>query len=334
MTKDDCKRIAEQAAQETNLVKRGVLFNKASQCYKENEEAEQFKAIKMKAIDIFHQIFEETEDPYEKSLFSAYEALCWVCLEEFETATGIMDVIMNINKPEPTFKVPPLVNFTYHLARKEIEKAEELWKEIYLHFSHGIIDLLKEAFITVNPSSEPPVIEKPVIFSKIWTILFAGKDPNDPQKDWTLTFYDVHDFFEDKVVLNKKYMDDLLDQVKELEHYRFIRNMRSVTSSSGEDLTSKAMFICLATSSEKKLKFGMLLGTLKDGGVHVIGLWPEAFAQAVVKDEDIIGAFITRSVKNPEWFSDLNVLSFITDEKKPEEEEIAEGEDALPGYFT
>ncbi len=214
-----------------------------------------------------------------------------------------------------------------------MEKAEELWKEIDQYFSYGIIDLLKEAFITVNPSHNPPAVEKPIIFLKVWTVLLAGKDPNDPQKDWTLIFYDIHEFFEENLVLKKKFLEDLLDQVKKVEHYHFIRNMRSITSSSGDDLSDKALFIILATTSDKKLKFGMLIGTLKNGNLHVIALWPEIFAQAVIKDESIIGAFITRSIQNPDWFKDLNVLGFLSDEKESGERVKPGEEEPLPGYF-
>ncbi|NVM54239.1 MAG: hypothetical protein HWN66_11105 [Candidatus Helarchaeota archaeon] len=334
MTLDECKRIAKEAAQETDLIKQGVAFNKASQCYKKNDDADQYQAMKKKAIQIFQKKAEKFDDPYEKSLFHSYEALCWICLGELKKAEELVDELFKLNDTESGSKISPIVNFTKHLAIKEVEKAQELWKNIHQFFSQGIIELLEEAFIAINPSSEPPVVEKLPKFYKTWTVLLAGKDSTDLQKDWTLVFYDAHDLFEEQVVLKKNYLEDLLAQVKQLQHYHFIRNMRSVTSSSGDDLSKKALFIILGTSAEKKLKFGMLLGSLTEGGVHIFGLWPEAFAHAVYTDESIIGAFITRSVKNPDWFADLNVLAFLAPEGEPQKDELPESEETLPGYFT
>ena len=333
MITGDCQKIAEAARQETDLIKKAMQLNKSSQCYKKRDNnTEQYEALKKEAINAFREKADKFEDPHEKSLFLSYEALCWICLGELEKATELANKALKLLESKPIFKEIPIVNFTKFLATKEVEKAQEIWKSLYMNFSQGIVELLEEAFIIVNPASEPPMLGKPLTFSKRWTILLKGKS-DEPEKVWTLDFFDAHEALKQKLVLKKEFVDDLLAKVKEVEYYHFIKNIRKVSTSTGEDFSDKALFIVLATSAEKKLRFGLLLGTLKDGGVQVVGLWPEAFAQAIGTDEGIIGAFITRSVKEPEWFSDLNILTFIPADGAKEGGSNDEKE-FPPEYFT
>ncbi len=332
MTLNDCQKIAEDATLVTDLIKKAVQLNRASQCYKKMNNTERYQELKKAAINVF-QKKAEVEDPYERSLFLSYEALCWICIGDLEKAKELTTNAFKFLESGSRFKESPIVNFTEFLATKEVDKAQEIWKNIYMFFSQGIVELLEEAFITVNPASEPPIFGKTITFSKRWNVILIGKG-EEPEKDWNLVFYDAHEALDEKLVLKKEFVDDLLEKVKEIKKYHFIRNIRSVTTSTGEDFSDKALFIILATSAEKKLKFGILLGSLKDGGVHLIALWPEAFAQAVVSDREIIGAFITRSVKEPEWFADLNVLSLISNEGKLQVGELPDEKESLPEYFT
>jgi hypothetical protein len=73
-----------------------------------------------------------------------------------------------------------------------------------------------------------------------------------------------------------------------------------------------------------------MLGSLKEGGLHVIAIWPEAFAQAISENNDILFGFMTRLVKDPQWFLDVNILSFLEGEDEAETKE--EGHLA-PNYF-
>ena len=202
-------------------------------------------------------------------------------------------------------------------------------------FSEGIIELLKEAYITVNPSSEPPILKKPIKFSRIWKVTMAGKS-REEKEDWTITFFDAKEMFGQEVILKAEFMDDLFEKLKEVKQYHFVQNVRSVLSSSGDDLSKKALYILLATSDEKNLKFGVILGQIKDGGLHVIALWPESLAQAISVDKDIFYSFINRIIKKSDWFSDMNVVTFLPDEtgKNKEKKELPDEPSTLPDYYT
>lgn len=331
---DECQQIRIQAEKEADLIKKALLFDRASRYCKKNVRPEEYEENKRTAIELFQKKGELFDDPYEKSLYMCYEALCWICLKQLDVADEIIKkarVLLEGKKPP---KVSPILLFVDFLIKNELENAQNAWSDIYPYFIDGIVELLKEAFITVNPSGKPPVTEKPLELTAAWSIFLTGKEPDDPEKDWTLIFYDTKEIFEEKLILKKQYMDDLLDKVKEQEHYHFIRNIRTVISSTGENLSDKALFIILATGKEKPIKFGILLGSLKDGGMHTIALWPKLFAQAVAQDAKIVSAFISRSIQNPEWFSDLNLLTFLPSDEEEKQKGQADIGKKLPEYYT
>ncbi len=335
MEKDNCKEIVEEAQRETNFVKKAVAFNNASRCYKKINDLEQYKLMKEKAIEIFHQEGEKITDYYEKALIFSYEALCLICLKQFEKVKALLKQIEEMKEKNSEFMPPLIVDFVSYLVNQEVDKAENLWKELYQGFSPGIINLMEEAFITINPDSTPPTIKKEIHISRTWLITFAGKS-YEPKDDWNLTFYDATELFKSKLILKSEFIDDLIDTIKKEKHYHFVQNIRSVVSSSGEDFSNKAIEVILATSAEKKLKFGILLGHLKDGGLHVLAIWPEALAKAVGTDKDIFGAFITRLVESPEWFSDVNLITYISEEAETPtmKKDLPTKSTGLPGYYT
>ncbi|MFX1295787.1 MAG: hypothetical protein ACFFD2_13165 [Promethearchaeota archaeon] len=337
MTSDKCESIIEKGEQETNLIKRGIIFNKVSQYYLKINDLEQYKSNKEKAIESFQKQVKKIKDPYEKSLIYSYEALCWICLEKYENAKALIDKIRKMEDDNPKFTHPSITDFTKFLLLKDVEKAEELWNTLHNYFSSGIIELLEEAFITVNPTSEPPTINKFIKLKNMWSVLMAGKS-KDAQEDWSLTFFDATEIFKQKLVINNQFLDNLIKKIREIEYYHFIRNVRSVISPSGEDFSDKAIDIVLATSTKKKLKFGVIFGSLKDGGLHVLAIWPEALAKAIVEDKEVLGAFISRLIESPEWYSDVNLITYLSNEDKGirdnKNEESSNETNSLPGYYT
>ena len=337
MSKDNCDSLAEKAALEPNFVKRGIVYNKASQCYKKNNELDKYKLMKEKAIEAFQSESKRIKDPYEKALIISYEASCWICLERFENAKTILKSAKTLFSLYRTSKTPtpnPILDFTDFLASKELEKAENLWKNIHQNFSEGIVELLEEAFSVVNPSLEPPKLEKPLKFSKVWKISMEGS--NEKQKQWSISFFDAKEIFDETIVLKPEFLDDLFEKLRENDHYHFIQNILSATSSIGEDLTSKALYIILATSKAKELKFGIMLGRLKEGGLYLIALWPEALAQAIGVDGTIFTAFLNRIIDDPEWFSDINILTVLPNNEgtREEREGLSDNSYHLPDFYT
>ncbi|MHA1279434.1 MAG: hypothetical protein ACTSQI_12200 [Candidatus Helarchaeota archaeon] len=337
MTYDNGKKKAEEAARETNLIKRAVTYNKASQLYKEKDDLEQYTQMKRKAIEAFQEKAEGLDDFYEKCLVYSYQALCWLCLEEYENARALIDKIADIEHINTAFCLPILANFAKFLVTEELDKAERLWRDIHDYFNPGLIELFEEAFIQVNPKSEPPRVNELVDLTKDWMVIMAGKE-GDLKEEWKLTFFDASQVLNQKIILKSEFMKDLITNIKKQEHYHFVRNIHAVIAPGGENISEKAIDVILATSSENKLKFGVILGHLKEGGSHVLALWPKALAEAIGEDKKIVAAFLTRLVKQPEWFADVNLVTYIDQAKGKEGNKTLEkktkGAVVKPEYYT
>ncbi|MDD1778099.1 MAG: hypothetical protein LUQ65_08000 [Candidatus Helarchaeota archaeon] len=309
----DCNKLAEAAAAEPNLIKRGIAFSQVSQSCKKVNETEQSLLMKKKAIEAFHSATEHLDDAYEKTLIYAYEALCWISLKNIEEARNLVSNGFAICQTA-SIKPPLIIRFAESLITQKIDDAEQIWADISQDFHQGILDLLKEAFCTVNPSQTPPNSKKRHQITNYWHITLVGKKPDDPEQDWTLEFADASELVDKELLLKPEFLKDLLETMKEQKQYRFLRIIRTIISSENLDLTNKAIYLILATSTEKKLKFGIMLGSLKGGSMHLIALWPDTFAQAVSENDEILFGFVTRLIKDPHWFLDVNILTCLDSE--------------------
>lgn len=324
----DCERLAELAAAEPNLIKRGIAFDQASKFCKEAKKVKQSQLMKQKAIEAFHSAAEQIDDPYEKTLIYAYEALCWISLKNLDAARDIVNKGIELCK-DASIKPPLIIQFTETLISQKIDDAEKIWAEISQDFQESIIELLKEAFCAVNPTQQPPCSKKRRRITKTWRITLTGKDPDDIQQDWTMELADASEVIEKELLLKPEFIKDLLETMKNQKHYRFLHIIRHIISSENIELTDKIIYLLLATSAEKKLKFGAMLGCREGGSLHLIALWPETFAQVVSENNEILFAFVTRLIKEPHWFLDVNVLTYLDSEN-----EITEKGHTLPDYYS
>ncbi len=323
----DCKKLEEVAAAEPNLIKRGIAFNQVSQSCKGINEAEH-SLLKQRAIESFHSAAEQLDDAYEKTLIQAYEALCWISLKNMKKAKDLVSEGFTLCK-NASIKPPLIIQFADSLITQKVADAEKMWAEISQDFQQGIIELLKEAFCTVNPSQESPCPKKKREITKKWQITLVGKDREDPTQDWTLDLVDASEIIEKELLLKPEFLKDLLETMKDLKHYRFLRIIRSIISPGNQDLTNKTIYLLLATSTEKNLKFGTMLGSLKGGSLHLIAIWPETFAQVISENQEILFGFVTRLIKDPHWFLDVNILTYLDSE-----DEVTEKGHLSPDYYS
>jgi tetratricopeptide (TPR) repeat protein len=324
----DCNKLAEAAAAEPNLIKRGIAFSQASQSCKKVNGAEQSLAMKQKAIEAFRSAAEHLDDAYEKTLTYAYEALCWISLKNIDEARNLVSKGLTICETA-SIKPPLIIRFADSLISQKMDEAEKVWAEISQDFHQGIIELLSEAFCTINPSRTPPCSKKRHQITKYWQMTLVGKKPDNPEQDWTLEFADASELIEKELLLKPEFLKDLLETMKDHKHYRFLRIIRTIISSENIDLTDKAIYLILATSNEKKLKFGITLRSLKGGSLHLLALWPDTFAQAISENNEIMFGFVTRLIKDPQWFLDVNILTCLDSG-----EESTEKGHISPDYYS
>ncbi len=141
---------------------------------------------------------------------------------------------------------------------------------------------------------------------KTWNIVLQ-REEKGTFHDWSISFTDAAEYVGD-LALSERYKDDLIDQIKRNSHYYFMRNIKSVKSSTNDDFSKSSVGLILATTANDNIKFGFLFEDLKLRGLKIIALWPEHFANACKEDPDIHKIFIVRLVQNPEFFSNVSVI--------------------------
>ncbi len=144
-----------------------------------------------------------------------------------------------------------------------------------------------------------------------WNVKFDGADPG-PSDDFTLKFTNIDDVLasEDQFVLVKKYVDDVLTLCRDNEHYNVIGNLKEILSPDGKDFSDKKIYALMGvhTGTGQSLQLGCLLAQFKDDSWGLLGLWPDAFAEAIREDKEILNGFLMAFVASPSDWERVDVV--------------------------
>ncbi len=143
--------------------------------------------------------------------------------------------------------------------------------------------------------------------TKTWNVRMEGAEPG-VDDDYTLTFADSTEII-GSATLNKRFVDDLSWNLKNKPHYKTIRNIKSIESSTGDEIHTNTIGVILASVAADDLKIGLLfvIDTTKNG-YKIIGLWPDEFAKVCKKRKDIYGKMMVNLVQNPAFWQEVSVI--------------------------
>ena len=139
-----------------------------------------------------------------------------------------------------------------------------------------------------------------------WKIVFEASEEG-PDDDLTLEFVDASEII-GELVLNETFIDHIVQNAKIYDTYSIFRNVKSIESDSGEDLTGRAIWALLGITEETSDKIGFLLGSLRDGGHHVVALWPDDFANRVREETDIWKELIQKFGDDPDFWKQVDLI--------------------------
>lgn len=128
--------------------------------------------------------------------------------------------------------------------------------------------------------------------------------------DWSLDFLNAEDYINGKV-LTKDFFKALLENIQKYDQYHWRGLIKSVKSSTGEDLSDKLVGLILGSAKEDQIKFGVLYGQITTGDFKVIALWDENFANTckeLLGEQDLCGSIIERVINTPEYFADVTTV--------------------------
>lgn len=143
--------------------------------------------------------------------------------------------------------------------------------------------------------------------TKTWDITMEGEE-SGVGDDITLIFADSEEII-GEATLNKRFVEALEWNIKNKPHYKAIRNVKSIKSSTGDELNIKDVGVILASVASEELKIGLLFVTeTKKGGYKIIGLWPDEFARVCKRKRDIYGKMVVNLVQNPAFWQEVSVI--------------------------
>ena len=142
--------------------------------------------------------------------------------------------------------------------------------------------------------------------AKTWNVTMEGADLG-PSDDFNVTFLDSKDII-GKAPLNKRFVDDLKYNIKNHSHYKAIRNIKSIESSTGDKPATNTVGVIVAKAASDDLQFGFLFTEIKKDSYEIIGLWPDDFARVCKAKRDMYRKFMVNLVQNPATFADVQVV--------------------------
>ncbi|NVM54236.1 MAG: hypothetical protein HWN66_11090 [Candidatus Helarchaeota archaeon] len=142
--------------------------------------------------------------------------------------------------------------------------------------------------------------------AKTWNVTMEGEDLGSSD-DINLTFIDSKEII-GKAPLNKRFIDDLRWNIEKHPHYKAIRNIKSIESSTGDKPATNTVGVILASAASDDLQFGFLFTEIKKDSYEIIALWPDDFARVCKAKKELYKKFIVNLVQNPTTFAEVSVV--------------------------
>ncbi|MHA2171423.1 MAG: hypothetical protein ACXADH_03615 [Candidatus Kariarchaeaceae archaeon] len=139
-----------------------------------------------------------------------------------------------------------------------------------------------------------------------WTLTLEGTKSGD-EDDIELQFIDTSNILGEPTV-ERQFVNSIINNSKKLEHYSVFRNLKKIVSDKGEDMTGMAIWALLGIVNEDSQRVGLLLGSLAEGGVHVIAAWPTSFADQLRGDVSLLNLVLDNFSSNPSFWKQVDLI--------------------------
>lgn len=140
-----------------------------------------------------------------------------------------------------------------------------------------------------------------------WKVILEGSSTIEDD-DLELEFFDTSNILGEPT-LERQFLDTLVSNSKTQENYSVFANIKKITSESGEDMTGNAIWVLLGIVRENSQRVGLLLGSLIDGGVHIIGCWPSTFADQLRSDVSLIDIVLDNFGSNYQFWKQVDLIT-------------------------
>ncbi|MHA2503259.1 MAG: hypothetical protein ACXAE3_10345 [Candidatus Kariarchaeaceae archaeon] len=139
-----------------------------------------------------------------------------------------------------------------------------------------------------------------------WKVILDGADPTEDD-DLELEFIDTSNILGEPTI-ERQFLDDIIKNTRSFENYSVFRNLKKIYSDTGKDMTGMAIWCLLGIVQENSQRVGLLLGSLIEGGVHIIAAWPTTFADQLRGDISLIDVVLDNFSSNPSFWKQVDLI--------------------------
>ena len=139
-----------------------------------------------------------------------------------------------------------------------------------------------------------------------WRLTLEGAVEGD-EDDLELEFIDISNILGEPTI-ERQFIDTILLNSQNYDNYSVFRNLKKVVSDTGKDMSGLAIWALMGIVRENSQRIGLLLGSLMDGGVHIIAAWPSTFADQLRGDTTIIDIVLDNFGSDPTFWKQVDLI--------------------------
>ncbi|MHA1267040.1 MAG: hypothetical protein ACTSRS_17510 [Candidatus Helarchaeota archaeon] len=137
-----------------------------------------------------------------------------------------------------------------------------------------------------------------------WTITLEGRLPIKTD-DIQFIFQDISDSI--SKTLKPLIFEKLAKQIKQNDHYRVYENVKSIVNNEGNELPINECTMLLF-SEKTGSKGGIMFLQLESSNLLPIAVWPDAFANTILRQPDQLFIKVVEVLEEPEKFEDVRLI--------------------------
>jgi len=139
-----------------------------------------------------------------------------------------------------------------------------------------------------------------------WKLTLEGAS-DETEDDLELEFIDTSNILGEPTI-ERQFIEDIIRNCRTYDNYSVFRNVKKIISDNGKDMTGMAIWCLLGIVNENSQRVGLLLGSLIEGGVHIIAAWPTTFADQLRSDINLIDIVMDNFSRNPSFWKQVDLI--------------------------
>ncbi len=138
----------------------------------------------------------------------------------------------------------------------------------------------------------------------IWRLTFGTADKS---KDLDMEFTDTSNILGEPII-SREFIDSIIKMTQTNENYDLYKKIKKIYSDKNEDLSNHAIWALLGIVKQNSQRVGLLLGSLLEGSIHLIGSWPDNFTDQLRTDSTLVDIVLNNFIKNPDFWSQVDLI--------------------------